>query len=145
MPKAYVTQALKLWTANGLLSMGNGMASHWRSLRVLSDNISRARLRLREAEAETPIPLPTPHPNALNRLAILIHQIGQAPLPAANLPVIRGVVPLQPLLRLPTPTPIQDDSEDEFNGFSDDEAGEEAAEENDRTENWLWLTPECRS
>ncbi|ERF71554.1 hypothetical protein EPUS_00543 [Endocarpon pusillum Z07020] len=127
-PKAYVTQALKLWTANGLLSMRNGTACSWRSLRVLSDYISRARQYLREAEADTRSPLPTPHKDTLKRLAILMHQMGQAPPPAANLPVIEGVVPMQPLLRLAPPTPVQDDSEDSygddgFNGFSDDSAG----------------------
>ena len=122
--------------------MGNGTAFRWCSLRVLSDNISRARQRLREAEAETPIPLPTPHENALNRLAILMGQMGQAPPPAANLPAIQGVVPVQPLLRLPPPTPVQqsqDDSEDsygddEFDGFSEDSSGESSAEEDGETE-----------
>lgn len=107
--------------------MGNGKASRWGSVRVLSDNITRARQRLREAENDRPVPLPTPHKKALDRLAILMRQIGKTALPATNLPVIKGFVPLQPLLRLAPPTPVQqseDDSEDsdedeEFNGFSD--------------------------
>ncbi len=95
--------------------MGQGSGFRWRSLRAVSDSISRTRQRLREAKASPPTSLPIPHKNALYRLAILMHQMGQAPLPGAGLPVIQGDVPVQRLLRLAPPKPVQQSQDDSNN------------------------------